>query len=60
MNAIEFLVWCMANGDKSDADMKARYETLCETDQHRLQRAIRAYGKPEDAVSQLVGDDSYE
>jgi len=60
MNAIEFLIWCMTNEDAPDAEMKARYETLCETEQHRLQKAIKTYGHPDAAVTNLIGNDNYE
>ncbi len=59
MNAIEFLVWAMTNPDATDADLKAKYESVYETDQHRLQRAVATYGKPDDSVSKLVGDPDY-
>ena len=59
MNAIEFLVWAMSNPDATDEQLKLRYELICETDQHRLQKAVATYGKPDDSVSKLVGDPDY-
>lgn len=59
MNAIEFLVWAMTNPDAPDAELKTKYESLCETEQHRLQKAVATYGKPDDSVSKLVGDPDY-
>lgn len=59
MNAIEFLVWAMTNPDAPDAELKTKYESICETEQHRLQKAVATYGKPSDSVSKLVGDPDY-
>lgn len=60
MSAIEFLVWAMTNPDAPQADLKAKYESVCETDQHRLQKAVATYGKPDDSVGKLVGDPDYD
>lgn len=60
MRAIEFLVWCVANPDAPATQMKANYETLCETEQFRLQKAVASHGKPDDSVSKLVGDPDYD
>lgn len=60
MTAIEFLVWSMSNPDATNEQLKVRYESICETDQHRLQKAVATYGKPDDSVTKLVGNPSYD
>lgn len=60
MNAAEFLVWCMANEEITDEQFKLKYETICETQQHSLQRAVQKYGLPDMSLTRIIGDDNYE
>lgn len=57
--ALEYVVWCMANEDVSDCKLKSHYESLCETEQHRLQKAVKEYGKPETGMGKVVTDENY-
>lgn len=56
--ALRFVLWVSANPDCSEAEMKARYELLPETEQFRLQQACEPYVTTR--ICRLVCDDDYQ
>ena len=59
-SALEYVVWCMANESAPDCQLKAHYETLCETEQHRLQKAVDKYGEKDAGMGKVVSDEDYQ